>query len=130
MSVNQRDETKEADEMTDTSLAQFERELVIALRPADPPEGFAQRTQARAALGAPGGARLLQVVPRTRLWALPALAALLLVGAWAGERVHLRRQREQAALAERKFEVAVGITDRTLEHTREQLRRAGVQLGE
>jgi len=73
--------------------------------------------------------------PRVWAWSLPrswfgvaafATAALLLIGVVGGERVHQRHLRE--AEATQQFETATRITDAALQHTREQLARAGVSL--
>ena len=112
------------------SFDEFERELTLALRGVDPPDGFAERTMARAKVPAPAVGKLLALPMRIRLWAGGAVAAALLVGAIAGEEVHLRRQRERAELAQRQFEAAMRITDETLDNVRQQLQQAGVRIGD
>ena len=67
---------------------------------------------------------------RTRLWAGGAIAAALLAGAVTGEEIHLRRQRQRVELAQRQFEVAMRITDETLDNVRRQLQQAGVRIGD
>lgn len=108
---------------------QFERELTRAMRSVDPPEGFAQRTMARVQSIVPVRAKVLLMPRRVRLWAGGAIAAALLAGVFFAEQAHQRRQREEAALAQRQFELAMRITDHALEHTRQQLWDAGVRFG-
>jgi hypothetical protein len=119
MSVNQPDE----------SFTKFEEELTQAMRAVDPPEGFAERVLARVDASEAPRARVLTMPVRVRLWASGAAAAAMLAGAYLGEQAHLRHQREQAALAQQQFETAMRITDQALEHARQQLRQAGVELG-
>ena len=110
-------------------FTQFEKELKEAMRAVDAPEGFAERVLARAEASVLPRARVLTMPHRLRSWTGGAIAAALLVGAFTGEEVHLRRQRERAELAQRQFETAMRITDRTLEHVRQQLQQAGVTVG-
>jgi hypothetical protein len=53
---------------------------------------------------------------------------MLLVGAFAGEMVHVRQQREEAVVATRQFEAGMRIEDKALQQTRERLAKAGVRL--
>lgn len=107
----------------------LERELMAALRPVDPPPGFADRVLARVAEPQqPARGKVLHMPSPARWWT-GAIAATLLIGAFAGESVHLRKQRERELQARAQFEIAIQITGRTLAHTREQLGRAGIQLG-
>ena len=108
---------------------EFEIKLMEAMRAVDPPTGFADRILAQSQPTQPSRAKIF-VMPRSRNWASGAIAAALLAGVVLGEQMHLRHQREEAALAQRQFEAAMRITDHTLEHTREQLQRAGIQFGE
>lgn len=113
----------------DVKQAEFELHLAQALRRVEAPEGFAARVMERAA--APAVAKKV-VLMRPRLhgqmWVGGAIAAMLAVGAFVGEQVHVRHQREEAALATRQFEAATRIEDKVLEQTRERLARAGVSL--
>lgn len=65
-------------------------------------------------------------------WGAGALAAAALaLAVFAGQQNHIRHEQERAlaerqAAANQQFDASVRIMDRTLEHTREQLRRAGV----
>ncbi len=109
----------------------FELQLTEALRRVEAPEGFAARVMDRAA--APAVAKRV-VVMRPRLmgqvWIGGTIAAMLAVGAFVGETVRVRHQREQAALATQQFEAAVRVTDQALDKTRAQLERAGLKLGD
>ncbi len=64
--------------------------------------------------------------PQFAAWMTSAVAAMLVVGVFAGE--HAYRRHEQTVLATQQFETATRITDEALAHTREQLARAGVSL--
>jgi hypothetical protein len=86
-----------------------------------------------------GGARLLKLSNLGRVLAFPqqrawlggvgvGLAAVLALGVFVGSRAYERH--EQRVQAQRQFETAERITDQTLEHTREQLRQAGIVLGQ
>jgi hypothetical protein len=110
----------------------LERELRQALRPVDPPAGFADRVIARSrgpehAAAPQKRARILMFPAiRSRVWIGSAVAAMLLVGV-AGEQAHQRmEQRRKAEEAQRQFETALQVTDRALEHARQQIERAGV----
>ncbi len=136
-----KDEGVEFAESTDSTERQFEERLRDAMRRMDAPAGFAERLIARAgANGAPAvgndapavgndtrrRATLLTMPAGRRAWLSGALAAGMLGGVfWAGD-LHVRRQRERAELVQRQFEVGMRITDRALEHARQQLQRTGV----
>jgi len=115
-------------------FAALEHEICNALRPVDPPAGFADRVIARARAEAapqPKRARILMFpTMRSRVWIGSAVAAMLLVGV-AGEQAHERmEQRRKAEEAQKQFEMALQVTDRALEHARQQLQHAGISLGE
>lgn len=118
--------------------AELEAALTRALRRVDAPEGFAARLAAMAeAEERSAKAALPPQEPRRRIllgwkpiWG--AMAALLVAGVLAGHAVHDRHEAQARThartQASRKFDVSVQITDRALEHAREQLRRRGVPL--
>jgi hypothetical protein len=111
--------------------SEFELQLTRALKRVDAPEGFAASVMERAAAPAVSPAKV--VVMRAgsawaRVWGSGAIAAMLLVGAFVGEQMHVRHQREEAALATQQFEAASRIEDKVLQHTRERLAKAGVPL--
>ena len=125
---------------------EFDEVLASALKRVDAPVGFAARVMERAGTetrvresgpGAPrvvAGTRIL-AFPRRPVWATGAIAAGLIVGALTIGQVHERREQAaqveaQRMQADKDFETASRIEDATLEHTREQLARAGVQLGD
>ena len=112
------------------SFTKFEQELAQAMRAVDPPEGFADRVMARAQSPAPAQAKVVRMQPRARPWIGGAIAAVLLAGVFVADEVHVRRQRERGELAQQQFEAGLRITDEALQHTREQLARAGVRFGE
>ena len=63
---------------------------------------------------------------RLQAWMGGAIAAVLALGMFGAEQLHLRRERaEQTAAANQQFEAAMQVTDRALAQTREQLQRAG-----
>jgi hypothetical protein len=129
--VKQHDEFDETEELNDSgeSFEELERYLTQAMRRVDAPEGFADRVMKRAKAAAPVRSNVLMMPSRTRAWATGAIAATLMVGVFAGNQVHERRQRERAEVAQKQFEAGMEITDRALEHTRDQLERAGVMVG-
>ena len=106
----------------------FEQRLTEALCRVDAPQGFVERTMARTQ-PKPQSRAAIFTMPRPRPWASGAIAAVLLVGVLIGEQLYVRHQREAAELAQRQFDAAMRITDHALEHTREQLQRAGIQVG-
>jgi|GEM_PF-2886945 len=113
----------------DLKLAEFELQLALAMRRVDAPEGFAARVMDRAAAPAE---KVVVMRPRfgmarMQAWAGGAIAATLALGMFGAEWLHQRHVRAaQTALANQQFAMATRITDRALEHTREQLARAGV----
>ncbi len=117
------------EQMSDLDEQKFEEELARMMRRVDPPAGFADRTMARAALSPRRPAKVIVLKQRPRLWMSGAIAAALFVGIFFTEQTNLRREREQPAQAQSQFEAGIRITDRALEHTRQQLQRAGVGVG-
>jgi methionine-rich copper-binding protein CopC len=105
----------------------FEQRLTQALRHVAPPDGFADRILAQAQPAAPVHAKVLTMPSRLRLWASGAIAATLLV-AGITQQIHARHQRQQAERAQQQFDAAMRITDTTLDHVRQQLEDAGVQI--
>ena len=128
-------EGREPEEIRHADVARepnkFELQLTEALRHVEVPVGFAARVMDRAAAPAVAG-KVVVMRPRLmgQFWIGGAVAAMLAVGAFVGEAVHVRHQREQAALATQQFEAAVRVTDQALDKTRAQLERAGLRLGE
>jgi hypothetical protein len=118
-------------EMDQKAFASLEQSLAKTLAPMEAPAGFVDRVMARAHAGEAakrtGGGRLLVMPMRQwRAWAAGAVAAVLVLGALEGSRVH--QQQERRVEAQRQFETAERITDQTLQHTREQLRQQGILL--
>ena len=118
--------------------AAFERALRHAFVRVDAPETLARflATAAEAeAARRQGGRKLLWFRPRTGgavlvmpRWAGAAAAAVLLLGSFGTlETLHQRNLHRQAE-AQRQFATAEQITDRALEHARQQMRQAGVSL--
>ena len=103
---------------------EFEAKLKQELRRVDAPEGFADGVLGRVADKRSG--RLL-VMPRRRAWI--AVAAMLLVGivlgGWEWRQQQLRRERQEAEVARRQFEMAMQVTGRTLAEVQERIGRAG-----
>jgi hypothetical protein len=132
----------------DLRLAEFELQLARAMRHVDAPEGFAARVLDRAVSPAevaalaqvsearPEALGVVVMRPRSGLWRMQAwaggaIAAVLAIGMFGAEQLHLRRERaEEAARADQQFAVAVQVTDHALAQTREQLAKAGLNLGE
>jgi hypothetical protein len=110
--------------LPDSSAEDFgalERDLRQALRPVDAPSGFAERVLARSR---ESSRARVYAFPARRVWIGGAIAAMLLAGV-AGRQV---QQHRKANEAQRQFELALQVTDRTLQHARLQLQRAGVSL--
>jgi hypothetical protein len=127
----------------DAALAEFERQLAQAMSRVDAPEGFAARVMERAANppaqvseARPGAPKVVAMRPwfgmaRMQAWAGGAIAATLALGMFGAEQLHQRHVREeQTALANQQFAMAVQVTGHALAQTREQLQRAGLNLGE
>lgn len=125
--MNQHELNPEPHDFADDELAAMEQELRRALRPVDPPAGFAGRVIARSQRQKPARIAMFPV-PHPNRWAGAALAAMLLVGA-GGEQFHQLQQRRKAEQAQKQFETAMEVTDRALEHAREQLQHAGLARG-
>jgi hypothetical protein len=115
-----------------SAMNEFEKKLTEAMRRVDAPWTLAESVMVAVKAEEQ---RKTRVFPKAwsfapvRAWFAPAgfaLAALLLVGVVTGERMHQRHERE--AVATQEFEQATRITDQALEHTREQLAKAGVSL--
>ena len=113
----------------DETLTQIEQELTRAMRAVDPPEGFAERTVARAQESGAPRARVLTMPRRSQFWASGAIAAAVLAGAFFGEQTHVRRERQREERAQQQFDTAMRITNETLDHVRLQLQQAGVSTG-
>jgi hypothetical protein len=110
----------------------FELQLTRAMRRVDAPEGFAARVMDRAAAPEDVAQKVIVIRPRSGLlrmqtWTGGAIAAVLVLGMFGAEQLHLRRER---AKADQQFAVAVQVTDHALAQTREQLAKAGLNLGE
>lgn len=123
----------------DLALAEFELQLARAMRRADAPEGFAARVMERAASPSESAEAAQKLVvmrsrfgmARMQAWAGGAVAATLALGMFGAEQVHQRHVRAaQTALANQQFAMAVQVTGHALAQTREQLQRAGLNLGE
>lgn len=128
--MKQHDDFEPTEELNDSgkSFEELERYLSQAMRCVDAPEGFADRVMER--IKAPAKAKVLMMSSRLRMWAGGAIAAALLVGAFVGDQAHERHQREKVEVAQKQFEAGMQITDRALEHARQQLERAGVRVGD
>ncbi len=127
-----------------TRLDPFEQQLARALRRvdvrADTARKFlalaAEAEQTRAAQGSgprlvklSNGGRVLafpRLGPHARAWGTGALAAGLLLSATLGG-VHLEH-RQQQVRAEREFQAAERIENRTLQQIRQQVEQAGIPL--
>jgi type VI protein secretion system component VasK len=115
-------------------LSDFEKQLAKAMRRVDAPPNVAKflalATEVHAERELPRRERKHRwafFLPMPPSWAAGALAAVLVLGVFAGEQVHERRQQ---ARAEQQFETAMRVTDHALDQTRAQLERVGLNLGE
>jgi hypothetical protein len=113
---------------TEFEASGFEAKLTHAMQRVDAPEGFAARIMDRAAkqsAAKSGPGKVIAFRSRMQRSAGLALAAMLALGVFGINEVHQRHERE---VATRQFETASRITDQALEHTRQQLAKAGVKL--
>ena len=117
------------EQLDDQLEDQFEEYLSVQLRRVDAPEGFEDSILARADAEAPTLAKVIVMPSRRRVWTSGAVAAALLVGGLLTQQVEVRRQRQQAEVAQQQFDTAIRITGETLDDTRQQLRDAGLEIG-
>ena len=132
----------EMDDQLDAKDREFEAALSRAMRRVEVRAELSAKLLALASeaeekrVSKGGGWRLLKLsnggrvlaFPRQRAWMGGAIAAVLAMGVFVGQQAHERHERRVAA--QRQFETAERITDQTLEHAREQLRQAGISLGQ
>ncbi len=107
-------------------MRELEERLRVELGRRDAPAGFAERVLARTAKQAPVLPMSARV--RGRVW-MYAAAAMVLLSVTVGQRVHEVRQAQKKEQAQREFDMAMQVTGRTWEHAREQMQRAGLDLG-
>jgi hypothetical protein len=126
----------------DLATVDMETALRQALRPEDPPAGFADRLMARAAAGErpaaltanTGGpsrpAGKLLAWPAHKTWTRGAIAAALILGLLEAESTYtkMREQQRRIAAATAQFQTTERVTVRALAQAREQLQKAGVPL--
>jgi hypothetical protein len=123
---------------TANTATSFERELQQAMRHINAPgslevflmnaaEAEEHRRQSKRSIARHGG---ILAFPRPRSWFGGAIAALLVLGCFSVEGLHIRHEREEARArqAEQQFEEAQQITDRALAQARARIERAGVSL--
>ncbi|HVG26489.1 MAG TPA: hypothetical protein VM865_02700 [Acidobacteriaceae bacterium] len=110
--------------LTDAIMERLKREAAPANQPHGSPGKLTLLARGPAE---PSRAGLLSF-PKQRAWMGGAIAAVLAIGIFAGERIH--QQHERRIEAQRQFETAERITDQALEHAREQMQRAGISLGQ
>jgi uncharacterized membrane protein len=109
-------------------MSEFEKKLTEAMRRVDAPWTLAESVMVAVKAEEQRRKRLFPKAwsfAPVRAWFAPAgfaLAAMLLFGVVAHER------HEREAVATQQFEQATRITDQALQHTREQLAKAGVSL--
>ncbi len=126
----------------DFATAQMETALREALRPGDPPAGFAERLMARAVAGdrpASLSAKPAELSrppakflrwPAHTMWTRGAVAAALILGLLEVQSTYnrMRERQRRIAAATAQFETTERVTLRALAQAREQLQRAGVPL--
>jgi hypothetical protein len=110
------------------SQDEFEAALIRAMRPvAVSPELTAKLMAiADAPAVAPKAGKLVVMRPKAKVWFSGAIAAALVAGVFVAQDVHERR--EQRAMANQQFALSVQIEEKAMEHTRQQLEKAGVPL--
>lgn len=99
---------------------EFEERLSRDLKRVPAPDSFADRVMERVAQQ---GRSRLTVMPRRSAWM--AIAAMLLVGVmlggWQWKQHELKQEREQAALVQRQFNLAMQVTQKTLAGVQERV---------
>ncbi len=110
----------------DTEVEEY---LTRALRLIDPVDDLADRILYLAQQPQAAPAKVIPMTRRMPMWASGAIAAALLVGIFVTEQTHARHQRQKVEQAQKQFEAALQITSETLEQTRQQLRQAGIEIG-
>lgn len=109
----------------------FERELEESLKRVAPPEGFADRVMARVSGHAAPEQRQprLLVLPLRTGHAWRAVAAVALVGVLLGaaEVAHERQEKRQAEMVQQKFDIAMQITQKTLDGVSRRISQAGTR---
>lgn len=105
---------------------ELEQQVKDELRRVDAPEGFADRVMLR--VQARERARV-RVMPRQVRHFWQAVAAVALIGALlgAGEVMHQRHERERAEVVQRQFDLAMQITQKTLDGVSQRISDAGVK---
>lgn len=116
-------------EMTSPEETQAaETELRAQMQRVAAPAGFTDRLMARVEAEQPKKAKVLMFrSPMTRTWLGGAIAAMLALGVFAGERKYEEHRRAEV---QQQFETAMRVTDHALSQTRDQLAKAGISLGE
>jgi hypothetical protein len=119
-------------------LQNLEEYLTSELHTVAAPQGFADRvlilaeTVVPVATPASAPAKVIVMKRRPRLWVPTAVAAALLAAGVLTQQTHERREAEKARQAEQarqQFDSALRITGETLAETRQQMREAGVDIG-
>jgi hypothetical protein len=127
--------------MKNEAMNDFERQLTQRMRPVNAPETLAkflaiaaEAEQTRRERGRwwmwsrPKSGGGVMVFSKPMVWTGFAMVAAMLMVVFVGQQMHVRQEREKAALATQEFEAATRIEDQTMAHTREQLERAGIRL--
>lgn len=140
--INEKESALPPDEPMSAADLEFEAALARAMKRVEPRPELTQKLLALAdeahwkqrasgrglkVLRRSSSGRIL-IFPQQRAWLGGAIAAVLALGVFIGS--HSYQQHEKRVEAQRQFETAERITDQTLEHTREQLREAGITLGQ
>ena len=128
------------DKRNEQDEREFEQALTRGLRRVEAPGDLMARVMAQVE-GEYAGPRLVREKEHAGGWrewfsfgwkpAWGALAAMLVASILTGHVVHEHRVEEQTRArvqASREFDVSVQITDKAMDHARDQLRRAGVSL--
>ena len=115
-----------SDDMGDDMNDEFEQRLKDDLERVAAPEGFADRVMRR--VRASEQSRL-RIMPRRVLhvWQAAAAAALIAVLFGGVGAVHRRQERQRAEVLQRQFDVAMQITQRTLNGVSQRVSEAGVK---
>lgn len=105
---------------------EFEQRLKNDLERVGAPDGFADRVMRHVQVTE--GSRL-RIMPRRmrHVWQAVAAAALIVILLGSGVAVRQRQERQRAEAIQRKFDLAMQITQKTLDEVGQRVSEAGVK---
>lgn len=105
---------------------EFEQQLKNDLERVAVPDGFADRVMRRVQTSE---STQLRIIPRRmwHVWQAVAAAALIVILLGSGLAVRQRQERQRAEAIQRKFDLAMQITQRTLNGVGQRISEAGTR---